>query len=400
MPTKNTVNLELDIEWDSVDATHNDRYFFPQIDLNHTVIPETLQEDLSTTPIGATVTQSYSPGELVDAFENNNVHLIKRSLFNPKLPNGMALQLHPGRFYPRKFIAKAINGSPTDNRPFRLLNVEEDKLKIELNHPLSRYPLELSATLLEQPADNISFTKQKDIVGTLCHSGPGMQALTPGVTTEFITDDSFVRKDSQSDSQFYQQPRFVAHLDETALTQFCIFYRRFVRPGMKILDLMSSWKSHIPEDIDNLHITGLGMNQEEMQQNKQLQDYVVFDLNQSTQLPFAEHDFDLAVCTVSVEYLINPVGIFEQIARVLKPGALFAVTFSERWFPPKVIQLWTLLHPFERMALVLDYFRRSKAYKRLATESLRGLPRPTNDKYATMLPNSDPLYAVWGYTSE
>jgi len=400
MSTKKSVNLELGIHWESADAAHTDRYFAPNFDLNNTTIPEVLKEDLSALPTGATVEQSYAPGDLVSAYQSNNVRDIERSLFNAKLPNGMVLQLHSGRFYPRKFIAQAINGSPTDNRPFRLLNVEADKLQIDLNHPLSRYAMELSATLLEQPHCDHSTAQHSDIIAALCHSGPGMQALAPGITTEFITEDAFVRKDSQCDSQFYRQPRLVAHLDKTALGQFSNFYRRFVRPGMKILDLMSSYKSHIPEDIGDLHITGLGMNQEEMLQNKQLRQHVVCDLNQSAQLPLAVHDFDLAVCTVSVEYLINPINVFQQVARALKPGAPFVVTFSERWFPPKVIQLWTQLHPFERMGLVLDYFRQSSAFNHLATESLRGLPRPKDDKYTAMMPYSDPLYAVWGYASE
>jgi SAM-dependent methyltransferase len=169
---------------------------------------------------------------------------------------------------------------------------------------------------------------------------------------------------------------------------------------MKILDLMSSWKSHLPENIRPLHVTGVGMNREEMRHNKQLAEYLVHDLNRAVELPFTSHQFDLAICTVSVEYLIDPVNVFRQVARVLKPGAPFVLTFSERWFPPKVVQIWKELHPFERMGLVLDYFKQSKTFDCLASESLRGLPRPLDDKYADSMPYSDPLYAVWGYVNE
>jgi hypothetical protein len=75
---------------------------------------------------------------------------------------------------------------------------------------------------------------------------------------------------------------------------------------------------------------------------------------------------------------------------------VFAATFSNRWFPPKAIRVWPVLHEFERMGLVLEYFLNSGKYSQLQTYSLRGLPRPANDKYAAQLPYADPVYAVWG----
>ena len=101
------------------------------------------------------------------------------------------------------------------------------------------------------------------------------------------------------------------------------------------------------------------------------------------------------MCTASAEYLIKPVEVFREVARVLKPGAPFVLTFSERWFPPKVIAAWIDLHPFERMGLVLDYFVRSAGFADLHTESIRGWPRPADDAYAAQFAESDPVYALW-----
>jgi SAM-dependent methyltransferase len=70
------------------------------------------------------------------------------------------------------------------------------------------------------------------------------------------------------------------------------------------------------------------------------------------------------------------------VGRVLKPGGTFVVTFSNRWFPPKVIRVWERIHEFERVGLVMEYFMRSGAYSDLGTYSMRGLPRPRDDKYA------------------
>ena len=142
------------------------------------------------------------------------------------------------------------------------------------------------------------------------------------------------------------------------------------------------------------------MNADELSANPHLSSHVVHDLNGDPKLPFSDGSFDFIVCTVSVEYLSRPFQVFAEAARVLKPGGYFIVTFSDRWFPPKVIRLWTELHPFERMGLVLEYFRQSGRFSSLATESYRGWPRPPDDKYYPQLGFSDPVFAVWGRRAE
>jgi len=102
------------------------------------------------------------------------------------------------------------------------------------------------------------------------------------------------------------------------------------------------------------------------------------------------------ICTASIEYLTYPLKIMTEVARVIKPGGKFVVTFSERCFPTKAITLWSQLHPFERMQLVLEYFRESGLFEDLNTYSKRGLPRPVDDKYFTENKMSDPVYAIWG----
>jgi len=159
---------------------------------------------------------------------------------------------------------------------------------------------------------------------------------------------------------------------------------------------MSSGQSHLPQDLPLKALIGLGMNQKELEANSRLTDYVVHDLNADTRLPFDDHAFDAAICTVSVEYLIHPFEVFEEIARVLKPGGLFMTTFSNRWFPPKAINIWSELHEFERMGLALEFFFKSGQYRNLRTYSMRGLPRPEDDAYCSKLLLSDPVYAVWG----
>jgi SAM-dependent methyltransferase len=164
---------------------------------------------------------------------------------------------------------------------------------------------------------------------------------------------------------------------------------------MRVLDLMSSWVSHLPDPID-LHVTGLGLNAAELAQNPRLAERTVHDLNENPALPYPDAHFDAVVCTASVEYLVRPLEVFRAVRRVLRPGAPLVLTFSERWFPPKAIQLWPAIHPFERVGLVLRYFRAAGGFGVLGSETARGWPRPEDDKYAGQFPDADPLYAVWG----
>ena len=198
------------------------------------------------------------------------------------------------------------------------------------------------------------------------------------------------------DSGFYSEPRYVQHIDDTAIEMVRNTYGRCLREDMRVLDLMSSWKSHLPEILNFQRLVGLGLNERELKKNRQLNERVVQDLNIDPRLPFESNSFDAVVCTVSVEYLIDPLAVFKEVTRVLQPDGYFIVTFSNRWFPTKAIKIWQELHEFERMGMVLEYFLRAGGFKNLQTYSLRGLPRPHDDKYYPDLWYSDPIYAVWG----
>ena len=223
-----------------------------------------------------------------------------------------------------------------------------------------------------------------------------MQTRWRGTPTDFWSDQPFLRRDAGPDSAFYSQPRLVDHIDRTCIAEIRALYGRLIPAGARILDLMSSWHSHLPEALAAGQVTGLGMNREELDHNPVLDQRVVHDLNADPRLPFDDGSFEAIVCTVSVEYLTDPFAVFREAARVLAPGGRLVVTFSDRWFPPKAILLWEWIHAFERPGLVLEYFLESGQFRDLSTWSLRGLPRPADDKYADRLATSDPVYAVWG----
>ncbi|NEQ95767.1 MAG: class I SAM-dependent methyltransferase [Cyanothece sp. SIO2G6] len=163
--------------------------------------------------------------------------------------------------------------------------------------------------------------------------------------------------DEADDSLFYDYPRFVTHVDDGFIKQLTDLYRDRLTPNTDILDMMSSWVSHLPDDVEFASVTGHGMNQEELARNPRLDRYVVQNLNQEPTLPFADQQFDAVLNAVSVQYLQQPETIFAEIHRVLKPGGIAIISFSNRMFYQKAIQAWRDGTERQRVALVQKYFR-------------------------------------------
>lgn len=386
--------VEFALRWQSERAAHTDRLYYERVNFWRDFFPGTLGERLATLAPGGRDCQMFAAGELVTAHDLHLAYRIRPEQMNLTLRTGERIPARAGRFYPRGMIRELPDVFAGDRRPFRYLGADGERLRVDLNHPLARYPLTVEGTLVEVHGAQAEHGGRSHDVGyDLTDNGPGMQAADPVTATDFYAEQPFARLDDRSDAFFYRQPRLVQHLDNRARERVTGIYARFLKPGMQVLDLMGSWVSHLPEVAD-LYVTGLGLNSEELAKNPRLAERVLHDLNSEPRLPFKDKQFDAVICTVSVEYLVKPFEVFREVARVLKRGGVFVLTFSERWFPPKVAQVWTELHPFERQALVLDYFCQGGGFADLQTESVRGLPRPEDDPYANTL--SDPVYAVWG----
>lgn len=150
----------------------------------------------------------------------------------------------------------------------------------------------------------------------------------------------FNRTDETADDLFYSQPRLVNHIDDAAIAALRAHYAKVLPPAGRCLDLMSSWVSHYPDDLQPARLAGLGMNAEELEANPQLSDWTVRNLNADPTLPYEDAAFDAVTIAVSVQYLQRPVPVFRDIARVLAPGGVCVVSFSNRCFPTKAVHLW------------------------------------------------------------
>jgi SAM-dependent methyltransferase len=191
--------------------------------------------------------------------------------------------------------------------------------------------------------------------------------------------DPFSRMDPADDSVFYALERKVVHLEPGAIDALRRFYGRLLPTGGSVLDLMSSWRSHLPDGLGP--VTGLGMNEAEMADNPQLDDFAVHDLNRDPRLPFDDGAFNAVVCAVSVQYLTRPLEVFADAARVLQPDGPCIVSFSNRCFPTKAVAIWLGAGSDGHRRLVREYLERG-GFVSVADEAV-----PTPD---------DPLFVVWG----
>jgi hypothetical protein len=170
---------------------------------------------------------------------------------------------------------------------------------------------------------------------------------------------AFARQDDGDDLAFYAPPRLVTHIDETATRALAECYRELVPEGARVLDLMSSWVSHLPDDRSFAEVVGHGMNAEELAANPRLSRWFVQDFNRVTALPLEDGAFDAALCCVGVQYLQRPLEVLGEVRRVLSPGAPFIVSFSNRCFPTKAVAIWRALDTSGHAQLVRLYLERS-----------------------------------------
>ena len=191
------------------------------------------------------------------------------------------------------------------------------------------------------------------------------------------------RQDESPDALFYRSPRFVAHIDDPAIAAVTRVYREWLPPGGAVLDLMSSWISHLPPEVGYGRVVGLGMNAEELAANARLDARVVHDLNLDPALPFAPASFDAATLCVSIDYLVDPAAVLRDLGRVVRPGGPLAITFSDRCFPTKAVHAWLAADDAGRKSLVARWLDESARWD-VAAILDRGRRRPAGD----------PLYAV------
>ncbi|MGH7277336.1 MAG: class I SAM-dependent methyltransferase, partial [Candidatus Rokuibacteriota bacterium] len=207
---------------------------------------------------------------------------------------------------------------------------------------------------------------------------PACSLMTPVLP---FPPGAFRRANEEDDRHFYALPRPVVHLDQAALAALAGLYEALLPAHGLVLDLMASWRSHMPDTFAGTLI-GLGMSAAEMRDNPRLAQALVHDLNREPRLPFADDAFDAVVCAVSVQYLTRPAEVFAEVRRTLRAGAPLVVSFGDRCFPEKAVALWHAATSEQHVAIVAAYF------------AAGGFPEVFERRHA---PAGDPLYVVWSF---
>ncbi len=231
-------------------------------------------------------------------------------------------------------------------------------------------------------SDLLSFWQEEGRLGrianSVCFQSAGMSDRLPE-----LPPDAFGKEDGGDDAEFYGPARLVTHIDEAATRALTAYYRAILPAEGVVLDLMSSWVSHLPAEVRFAEVIGQGMNAEELRANPRLSRSFVQDLNRTPALPLEADSCDAALCCVGVQYLQRPVEVFAEILRVLRPGAPFVVSFSNRCFPTKAVAIWRSLDDRGHAALVRLYLERV-GFRDISVEVLQDGSK------------SDPLLAVTG----
>ncbi|KAL1210627.1 hypothetical protein V5N11_006943 [Cardamine amara subsp. amara] len=201
-------------------------------------------------------------------------------------------------------------------------------------------------------------------------------------------EEDFQRFDESSDSTFYEAPRFVTHIDDPAIAALTKYYSKVLpqsdTPGVSILDMCSSWVSHYPAGYKQERIVGMGMNEDELKRNPVLTEYIVQDLNLNSKLPFEDNSFQVITNVVSVDYLTKPLEVFKEMNRILKPGGLALMSFSNRCFFTKAISIWTSTGDADHSLIVGSYFHYAGGFE--SPQAVDISPNPGR---------SDPMYVVY-----
>ena len=180
---------------------------------------------------------------------------------------------------------------------------------------------------------------------------------------------AFAKIDAEDDELFYEPPRLVCHIDDGAIAALTEFYRVALPAGGVVLDLMSSWVSHLPPEIEYAEVIGHGMNATELAANPRLTRWFVQNLNRDPHLPLADATVDAVTVCVSIQYLEQPVAVLREVARVLRPGGPLVISFSNRCFWTKAVAIWRALED-EGHARLVELYLRHAGFERIETHQL------------------------------
>jgi SAM-dependent methyltransferase len=213
-------------------------------------------------------------------------------------------------------------------------------------------------------------------------------------SVDLLGPEGLRRDDEREDDEFYRLARRRPFFGDRTDRVLRAHHARLIPHGARrVLDLMSSLATHV-EPVAGREIVGIGLNAREMASNPALSRIVVQDLNRTPDLRFEDGAFDAVLCSGSLDLLVHPLELIRETARVLRPGGVCIVSFTDRMIQPKCVHAWREADNEGRIVLATSYFSFSGAFMRPFVEEEELHPQVASHQD----PHDDTiLTVVWGY---
>ena len=205
-----------------------------------------------------------------------------------------------------------------------------------------------------------------------------------------LFDSQRIKEDNEDDNIFYKNARLVHHLDIGFRNRLTKLYKEVLKEESTVLDFMSSWVSHLPEELSFKEVIGHGLNEEELKRNKRLDRYWVQNVNKTTNLPLEVKSIDYCLITAGWQYLQYPEDIAKEIKRVIKDDGLIIVSFSNRAFWTKTPKIWLENNDQNRINYIKSVLVAQgwKEPRHIAEETYQ------NKVFGTLKIKGDPFFSV------
>ena len=155
-----------------------------------------------------------------------------------------------------------------------------------------------------------------------------------------LSDEDRYKIDFADDKIFYHQPRFVNHLSHSFRNRLTHLYSQYLYNHYVVLDLMSSWVSHLPENTKYKKVIAHGMNESELKSNLRVDSFWVQDLNKTQNIPLEDSSVDIGLIVAGWQYLQYPEQVSLELSRVIKNDSYLIISFTNRAFWTKSPNIW------------------------------------------------------------
>ncbi|HEM55684.1 MAG TPA: methyltransferase domain-containing protein [Thermodesulfobium narugense] len=384
------ISMSIDIIWEEDNVKHVENYFIrPHMWLDADTLPKNLYEWLEGKDVGDIFEFTYSAGELFEPYSSKNILPIKwiseeeKSFFKV------------GRFYPLETLMGREGKNSIEKPFFRCIEKRDDLFFADFNHPLSEKRCTLRAKIIKV----VEQLEVKCGTGGICYDwlsefgfGIGMQGKFKQIETDFYSENSFIVEDSDESGIFYESNSSIINVDLVLKNKIGEILENIINDNSKILDIMGRATPYLRNNPD---ITIVGLNKEVSSLNKKISSINNKNIFKDSRLPYHDNQFDIVICSFCFEYIPHPHEFASEVKRVLKADGSFVTIFTNRYFKPKSILLWSELNEFERLGYLQDIYKKTN-FKEINTYTSRGYLRALSDPEAVIDRHSAPLFLIKG----